>query len=148
MWLPAAGGRGVGAYRFMNNLTDARSIVKDQLVIVKRKHTWVMSCIYIGTFGSFIGYSAAFPLLLKTQFPEITVAIAFLGPLVGSLSGRSAGCWRTDGGAKVTFWNFVAMGAATIGVMYFVEINSFPGSSRCSWCCSSRPASATARPTG
>src|SRR3954454_14653748 len=75
----------IGASLFMNNLTDARSSVKDQLVIVKRKHTWIISYIYIGTFGSFIGYSAAFPLLLKTQFPEITVAIAFLGPLVGSV---------------------------------------------------------------
>ena len=45
-----------------------------------------MSFIYIGTFGSFIGYSAAFPLLIKTQFPAVTIAIAFLGPLVGSLS--------------------------------------------------------------
>ena len=45
-----------------------------------------MSYIYIGTFGSFIGYSAAFPLLIKTQFPAITSRIAFLGPLVGSLS--------------------------------------------------------------
>ena len=85
MWLLPLTVAVIGAYFFMNNLTDARSTFKDQLVIVKRKHTWVMSYIYIGTFGSFIGYSAAFPLLLKTQFPEITVAIAFLGPLVGSL---------------------------------------------------------------
>src|SRR3954470_14324074 len=78
--------------------------------------------------GSFIGYSAAFPLLLKTQFPEITVAIAFLGPLVGSLI-RPVGGLLADriGGAKVTFWNFVAMGAATIGVMYFIEVKSFAG---------------------
>lgn len=118
----------IGAYFFMNNLTDARSSFKDQLVIVKRKHTWVMSYIYIGTFGSFIGYSAAFPLLLKTQFPEITVAIAFLGPLVGSLI-RPVGGLLADrlGGARVTFWNFVAMAAATVGVMYFVEIKSFAG---------------------
>jgi MFS transporter, NNP family, nitrate/nitrite transporter len=128
MWLLPLIVAVIGAYLFMNNLTDARSSVKDQLVIVKRKHTWVMSYIYIGTFGSFIGYSAAFPLLLKTQFPEITVAIAFLGPLVGSLI-RPVGGLLADkiGGAKVTFWNFVAMGAATIGVMYFIEIKSFAG---------------------
>jgi NNP family nitrate/nitrite transporter-like MFS transporter len=87
-----------------------------------------MSYIYIGTFGSFIGYSAAFPLLIKTQFPEVTVAIAFLGPLVGSLS-RPLGGLLADkvGGAIVTFWNFIAMGAATIGVMYFVDIKDFAG---------------------
>jgi MFS transporter, NNP family, nitrate/nitrite transporter len=116
------------AYRYMNNLTEARSSFKDQLVIVRRKHTWVMSWIYIGTFGSFIGYSAAFPLLIKTQFPAITVGVAFLGPLVGSIS-RPFGGLLADriGGAKVTFWNFVAMGVATIGVIYFIDIKSFPG---------------------
>jgi NNP family nitrate/nitrite transporter-like MFS transporter len=116
------------AYRYMNNLTEARSSFKDQLVIVRRKHTWVMSWIYIGTFGSFIGYSAAFPLLIKTQFPAITVGVAFLGPLVGSIS-RPFGGLLADriGGAKVTFWNFVAMGVATIGVIYFIDTKSFPG---------------------
>jgi NNP family nitrate/nitrite transporter-like MFS transporter len=128
MWLPPLTIAVIGAYFFMNNLTDAKSRFKDQLAILKRKHTWVMSYIYIGTFGSFIGYSAAFPLLLKTQFPTITVAIAFLGPLVGSLI-RPVGGLLADkiGGAKVTFWNFIAMGAATTGVMYFVEIKSFAG---------------------
>jgi NNP family nitrate/nitrite transporter-like MFS transporter len=118
----------IGAFFFMNNLTSARSTFKDQLAIVGRKHTWIMSYIYIGTFGSFIGYSAAFPLLIKTQFPAVTVAIAFLGPLVGSLS-RPLGGLLADkiGGAKVTFWNFIAMSAATIGVMYFVDIKGFAG---------------------
>ena len=128
MWLLPLTVAVIGAFFFMNNLTSARSSFKDQFVIVKRKHTWVMSYIYIGTFGSFIGYSAAFPLLIKTQFPAVTVGIAFLGPLVGSLS-RPLGGWLADkiGGANVTFWNFIAMGAATIGVMYFVDIKDFAG---------------------
>jgi NNP family nitrate/nitrite transporter-like MFS transporter len=128
MWLPLIALAVYGAYRYMNNLTSARSTFKDQLVIVTRKHTWVMSYIYIGTFGSFIGYSAAFPLLLKTQFPQITVAIAFLGPLVGSLV-RPFGGWLADrlGGAQVTFWNFIVMAVATAGVMYFIDIKSFAG---------------------
>ena len=128
MWLLPLAIAVIGACLYMNNLTEARSSFKDQLVIVKRKHTWVMSYLYIGTFGSFIGYSAAFPLLIKTQFPEVTVGIAFLGPLVGSLS-RPLGGLLADkiGGARVTFWNFVAMGAATLGVMYFVDITGFAG---------------------
>ncbi len=128
MWLPLIALALYGAVRHMNNLTSARSTFRDQLVIVTRKHTWVMSYIYIGTFGSFIGYSAAFPLLLKTQFPQITVAIAFLGPLVGSLS-RPFGGWLADrlGGAQVTFWNFIVMAIATVGVMYFINIRSFEG---------------------
>jgi NNP family nitrate/nitrite transporter-like MFS transporter len=128
MWLLPLVIAVAGAALFMNNLTSARSTFKDQLAIVGCKHTWIMSYIYIGTFGSFIGYSAAFPLLMKTQFPEVTVAIAFLGPLVGSLS-RPLGGLLADkvGGAIVTFWNFIAMGAATIGVMYFVDIKDFAG---------------------
>src|SRR5689334_12423608 len=117
-----------GAIFFMNNLTTAKSSIKNQLAIVKRKHTWIMSYIYIGTFGSFIGYSAAFPLLIKTQFPAVTISIAFLGPLVGSLS-RPLGGLLADkiGGAIMTFWNFIAMGAATIGVLYFVGNKDFAG---------------------
>lgn len=128
MWLLPLVIAVIGATFFMNNLTTARSSFKDQLAIVGRKHTWIMSYIYIGTFGSFIGYSAAFPLLLKTQFPEVTIGIAFLGPLVGSLS-RPLGGLLADkvGGAIITFWNFIAMGSATIGVMYFVEIKDFAG---------------------
>ena len=112
----------------MNNLTTAKSSFKDQLAIIKRKHTWIMAFIYIGTFGSFIGYSAAFPLLIKTQFPAVTIAIAFLGPLVGSLS-RPLGGLLADkiGGAIITFWNFIAMAAATIGVIYFVGNKDFTG---------------------
>src|SRR6202034_265034 len=128
MWLPLVAIAVYGAARYMNNLSNARSTFKDQLALTGRQHTWVMSWLYIGTFGSFIGCSAAFPLLIKTQFPAITVAVAFLGPLVGSVA-RPLGGLLADkiGGAKVTFWNFIAMGAATIGVMYFVDIKDFIG---------------------
>ncbi len=128
MWLPPIAIAVFGAHRYMDNLTSARSTLKDQLIITGRKHTWVMSWLYIGTFGSFIGYSAAFPLLLKTQFPEVTANLAFLGPLVGSVA-RPLGGLLADriGGARVTFWNFVAMGAATAGVMYSGEARSFAG---------------------
>jgi NNP family nitrate/nitrite transporter-like MFS transporter len=128
MWLLPLVVAVIGAVFFMNNLTSAKSTFKDQLAITKNKHTWIMSFIYIGTFGSFIGYSAAFPLLIKTQFPAVTIVVAFLGPLVGSLS-RPLGGLLADkvGGAIVTFWNFIAMGAATIGVLYFVGTKDFTG---------------------
>ena len=128
MWLPLIAIAVFGASRYMNNLSAARSPFQNQLVITRRKHTWVMSWLYVGTFGSFIGYSAAFPLLIKTQFPAVTISVAFLGPLVGSVA-RPLGGLLADkiGGARVTFWNFVAMGGATIGVMYYVDIKSFAG---------------------
>jgi NNP family nitrate/nitrite transporter-like MFS transporter len=128
MWLPLIAVAAVGAARYMDNLTSAKSNFVDQLVITRRKHTWVMSWLYIGTFGSFIGYSAAFPLLMKTQFPEVTASLAFLGPLVGSVA-RPLGGLLADriGGARVTFWNFAAMGAATLGVMHYVDAKNFAG---------------------
>jgi MFS transporter, NNP family, nitrate/nitrite transporter len=128
MWLPLIALAIYGASRYMNNLATARSTFRDQLIVTRRKHTWVMSWLYIGTFGSFIGYSAAFPLLIKTEFPAIAISVAFLGPLVGSVA-RPLGGLLADriGGARVTFWNFVAMGGATIGVMHCVDARSFAG---------------------
>jgi NNP family nitrate/nitrite transporter-like MFS transporter len=127
MWLPFITLAAVGAYKFMDNLSSARSTFKDQLLITRNKHTWIMSLLYIGTFGSFIGYAAAFPLLLKTQFPEITTNLAFLGALVGSVA-RPLGGKLADvvGGARITWWNFVCMGLATIGVMLALQAHSFP----------------------
>jgi NNP family nitrate/nitrite transporter-like MFS transporter len=86
-----------------------------------------MSWLYIGTFGSFVGFSAAFPLLLKTQFPEASASLAFLGPLVGSIA-RPIGGRLSDrlGGARLTYWNFVAMTLVALCMMWALSIKSFP----------------------
>jgi NNP family nitrate/nitrite transporter-like MFS transporter len=127
-WMPLIAVAVVGAALFMNNLSSARSTFKDQVVVTRRRHTWVMAWLYIGTFGSFIGYSAAFPLLIKTQFPAVTMNLAFLGALVGSLA-RPLGGKLADrvGGARVTLFNFVAMGLATLGVIFCLRAHSFGG---------------------
>lgn len=129
MWLPLIALAAIGAASFMNNLSSARSNFKDQLAITRRGHTWIMSFLYIGTFGSFVGFSAAFPLLLKTQFPEVTANLAFLGPLVGSLA-RPLGGRLADriGGARVTFWNFLAMTVASAALLSALDaknLNAF-----------------------
>ncbi|TPW17683.1 MAG: MFS transporter, NNP family, nitrate/nitrite transporter, partial [bacterium] len=85
--------------------------------------------LYLGTFGSFIGYSAAFPRLIKSIFEGVDpLQFAFLGPLVGALA-RPVGGWMSDrwGGARVTFWNFLAMMAAAGGVIHFVGTREFTG---------------------
>ncbi|WP_321163491.1 MULTISPECIES: MFS transporter [unclassified Nocardioides] len=119
----------VCAWFFMNNLAAARSKPREQLAVVKYKHTWVMSFLYIGTFGSFIGYSAAMPLLIKLNFwvPTADGAgaginfayYAFLGALVGSVA-RPFGGWLADkyGGARVTLFTFGAMIAGTLAVLW------------------------------
>jgi MFS transporter, NNP family, nitrate/nitrite transporter len=132
MWLPFIVIATIGAFFFMDNLSSAKSNFGDQVAVAKRRHTWVMSFLYIGTFGSFVGYSAAFPLLLKTQFPGVTASLAFLGPLVGSIA-RPIGGWVADkvGGSRVTFWNFIAMGVASLGVVSFVQQRAFGGFLAC-----------------
>jgi NNP family nitrate/nitrite transporter-like MFS transporter len=128
MWMPLIAVAAVGAFTRMDNLASARSTFSRQAAILRSKHTWIVSLLYIGTFGSFVGYSAAFPLLLKTQFPEVHANLAFLGPLVGSLA-RPVGGKMADrlGGAKVTLVTFFVMTTVTLGLVYFTHARSFAG---------------------
>ncbi|WP_166237789.1 NarK family nitrate/nitrite MFS transporter [Paenibacillus turpanensis] len=117
------------AYFGMNNLASAKSSFREQAVVFKNKHTWIMSWLYTMCFGSFIGYSAAFPLLIKTSFEGINpLTYAFIGPLLGALI-RPVGGWLSDklGGAKVTFWDIIVMLGATVGVIYFLSVHHFTG---------------------
>jgi len=120
----------VAAWFGMNDLASANASFAEQAVIFKRKHNWLMCWLYVGTFGSFIGYSAGFPLLIKSQFPDVNpLQYAFLGPLIGALA-RVAGGWVSDklGGAIVTFWTFIVMIVAVIGVIYFLPAAGSAGS--------------------
>jgi NNP family nitrate/nitrite transporter-like MFS transporter len=128
-WMPLIVLSAICAYLFMNNLNVSQASPKEQAPIVKRKHTWVMSYLYIGTFGSFIGYSASFPLLITNQFPEhVAPWFAAVGPIVGSLI-RPVGGWLSDkfGGARVTFWTFAVMIGAVAAVLHFLAARSFGG---------------------
>lgn len=129
VWIPFLVVCLLAAWFGMNDLASAKSSFKEQSVIFRYKHTWIMCWLYIGTFGSFIGYSAGFAMLMKTQFTGIDpMAYAFLGPLVGALV-RPVGGWLSDkiGGARVTFWNFIVMIAAVFGVLYFLPQNGEGG---------------------
>jgi NNP family nitrate/nitrite transporter-like MFS transporter len=121
-WVPFIIASTLAAWFGMNDLADAKASFADQAVIFKRSHTWLMSLLYTGTFGSFIGYSAGFPLLIKSQFPGIDpLDYAWLGPFVGALI-RPVGGWLADklGGARVTFWNFIVMILGVVAVLYFL----------------------------
>ncbi|MFF9491837.1 nitrate/nitrite transporter [Streptomyces flaveolus] len=105
------------AARFMDNLASVRNDTGAAKHAARDAHTWIMSVLYIGTFGSFIGYSFAFGQVLQTQFgrtPLQAAYLTFIGPLLGSLirplGGRLADRY---GGARITLGNFVAMAAAT-----------------------------------
>ncbi len=112
---------------------EMKESLSAQFAIFDNKHNWIMTIIYTMTFGSFIGYSAAFPKLIQDVFgtlPDGSInphapnpfAYAWLGPLVGSLI-RPVGGWLSDkvhSGSKVTHWTTIAMIAAALGVAYFV----------------------------
>src|SRR6056297_2556235 len=92
-----------------------------------------MCILYTGTFGSFIAYSAGFPLLTRLAFPDVNALnYVFLGPLVGALSRAGTG-WISDkfGGGRVTFWTFALMIVATFGVITFLGLGSFIGFFAC-----------------
>jgi len=115
----------IAAFFGMNNLPNTDSSISEHIIVLKNKHTWLMTNLYIVGFGSFIGFSATFPLLVKNEFLEVNVFhYAFLGPLVGALA-RPIGGWMADkfGGAIVTFWDTVVMIFAAIGALYFLEAN-------------------------
>lgn len=122
IWVPLILLCAIAAWFGMNDIASAKASLKNQVVIFKRKHNWIMCWLYLGTFGSFIGYSAGFALLTKTLFPEVNpLTYAFLGPLVGSLA-RVAGGFLSDrfGGGRVTLATFLVMLAAVGGVLYFL----------------------------
>ncbi|MCC7705572.1 NarK family nitrate/nitrite MFS transporter [Janthinobacterium sp. GW460P] len=130
IWVPFIALSTLLAWFGMNDLASAKASFSEQAVIFKRKHNWLMCWLYTGTFGSFIGYSAAFPLLIKIQFPDVNpLDYAFLGPLVGALA-RVAGGVISDklGGARVTLWSFLLMIGAVLGVLYFMPQNGIGGS--------------------
>ncbi|MFJ9772390.1 nitrate/nitrite transporter [Kitasatospora sp. NPDC101157] len=123
-----------GAWWRMDNLPVASSGEGGALREVARDpYGWAVSTLYIGTFGSFIGFGFAFGQVLQVQFhdrfdtPVKAAALTFLGPLLGSLL-RPVGGRLADryGGAKVTLATFAAMGAGTAVVLTASRAGSLP----------------------
>ncbi|MEB5922552.1 NarK family nitrate/nitrite MFS transporter [Franconibacter daqui] len=114
----------VAAWFGMNDLATSKASLREQLPVLKRGHLWIMSLLYLATFGSFIGFSAGFAMLSKTQFPQVDILhFAFFGPLMGALA-RSAGGAISDrlGGTRVTLVNFILM--AIFSALLFLTLPS------------------------
>jgi len=136
MWMPFIVIAAVGAWLYMDSLTQARADTSSYVKALRHGQTWIMSILYIGTFGSFIGYSFALPLVIKNTFPEFLAAnpfiaeylagLGFVGALVGSVS-RPLGGWLSDrvGGARVTLACFIGMGLFTTLAITGVNAHSF-----------------------
>ena len=124
VWVPFLAVFTLAAWFGMNELATSKASLRAQLPVLKRKHLWIMSFLYLATFGSFIGFSAGFAMLSTTQFPEVNILhFAFCGPLVGALA-RSAGGAISDrlGGTRVTLVNFVLM--AVFSALLFLTLPS------------------------
>ena len=128
IWVPFIALSALASWFGLNDVEAAQASFAEQSVIFQRKHTWIMCWLYTGTFGSFIGYSAGFPLLAQSEFPQVNaLQFAFLGPLLGALS-RSGTGWVADryGGGRVTLVVFVAAIVGVLGVLYGLRGGSFP----------------------
>jgi NNP family nitrate/nitrite transporter-like MFS transporter len=118
---------------YMDNLSQARGEKRAVRAAAREGHTWIMSLLYIGTFGSFIGFGFAFGQVLQVQFhdqfgtPIKAAYLTFLGPLLGSLIRPLGGALADRlGGARVTFVNFIAMAVATGVVLLAAQQLSLP----------------------
>jgi NNP family nitrate/nitrite transporter-like MFS transporter len=124
VWVPFIIVAALAAWFGMNDIASAKASFAEQTVIFQRKHNWIMCLLYTGTFGSFIGYSAGFPLLMQQQYPEVNpLHFAFLGPLVGSLA-RSASGGLADrvGGGRVTLGVFAVLILGVALLLFFLSL--------------------------
>jgi MFS transporter, NNP family, nitrate/nitrite transporter len=138
VWAPLVLIAAFCAWRWMDNLAVARQSAREQFEVVRRPHAWVMSFLYVGTFGSFLGLSAAFPAVMAFMFPAdqkfhafgsgLLLPVAFLGPLIGSLA-RPAGGWIADriGGAVVTTIVFALMACGAFATITATKHHSLGG---------------------
>ncbi len=136
VWIPFILLGGLLAWIFLRSV-PVRASFRQQLDIFGNKHTWLMTSLYVMTFGSFSGFAATFPLLIQKvygsdrfeQAPD-PLAYAFLGPLIGAASrvlfGPISDRW---GGARVTQISGIGLVACALGVAQFTDptsLDQFP----------------------
>ena len=115
------------AWTKMDNLTEAKNDKGALRDVARHRHTWVIAFLYIGTFGSFIGFGFAFGQVLAAAGAERPIDYIWLGALAGSLirpvGGALADRYR---GSVVTFWTFLAMTGAALFVLWAARSDSIP----------------------
>jgi NNP family nitrate/nitrite transporter-like MFS transporter len=120
---------GIAAWVMLRSV-PVRANFREQLDIFRDRHAFYMTLLYIMTFGSFSGFSATFPLLIKQLYSGLPggpdpLAYAFLGPLVGSIARVAAGPISDRfGGARVTHWSGIGLLASAVAVTFFVQPTS------------------------
>ncbi|MEY9872227.1 NNP family nitrate/nitrite transporter-like MFS transporter [Streptacidiphilus sp. MAP12-33] len=126
LWIPLLVIMALLAWFLMNDLKVAAAPFSQQKIIFRRKHNWLMTVLYVGTFGSFIGFASALPNLINNTFTNYSATTyAWIGPFLGAMF-RWVGGWISDkvGGARCTIISFIGMAASLI-----VVINAVPSGS-------------------
>ncbi|CAM3902092.1 MFS transporter [Roseateles saccharophilus] len=130
VWLPLIAAASLLAWLGMDDLPGDGVGLAEQAQLFTRRHSWLMSWLYLGSFGSFIGFAAAYPLLLRSQFPGLEAAqqLAWIGPLLGAMV-RPLGGWAADdfGGARISLACFAAMALGVGGVVASLGLNGAGG---------------------
>lgn len=135
VWIPFVVVGAIAAWCLLRSVPVHASFWQ-QTDIFKNKHTWVMTSLYIMTFGSFSGFAAIFPLLISKLFGQFenapdALTYAFLGPLVGSVARVLFGPVSDRfGGARVTQISGIGMLACALAVTGFTKpdsLSAFPG---------------------
>ncbi|WP_244291219.1 MFS transporter [Streptomyces subrutilus] len=132
VWVPVLIVLAAVAWFGQNDLKVAAAPFSQQKIIFRRKHNWLMTWLYVGTFGSFIGFAAGLPLLIKNNFEAQgyhATTYAWIGPFIGAFM-RWAGGWLSDkmGGARVTMLSFVGMAASLVVVIFALPHSGDQGS--------------------
>ena len=120
VWLPLLAASSLAAWWGMDDLPTRGVGMAEQAQLFTRRHSWLMSWLYLGSFGSFIGFAAAYPLLLQSQFADFGQAqqLAWLGPLLGALARPLGGCAADRlGGARISLACFGALALGSVGVL-------------------------------
>lgn len=134
VWIPLILVSAWGARRFMHNLSNAKGDFAGAAAALREPHLWILAVLYIGTFGSFIGFTAVFPKLIADSFAgsstldigAAAISLAFLGPLVGSLARPVGGRFADRfGGAQMTIASFVVMVGAAMAVVCTMPLENF-----------------------
>ncbi len=134
MWivLPITIGLAMVLLKFLSP-SEIKGNLQNQFKIFNNKHNWIMTVLYVMTFGSFIGFAGAFPKLIQDVFGYLPsgavnpnapnpLAWAWIGPFLGAVI-RPAGGWLSDkinSGSRVTQWSTVLQILSAIGVAYFI----------------------------
>ena len=133
VWVPLIAVAALLAWLRRGDVVNTEAGFARQAVIITRKPTWLMCWLVLGGLGSYIGWSAAVPLLVQHQFPQVDLLhFVWLGPLLGALL-RPVGGWLADrhGAARIGLLSFVALALATAAVLHFLpgagQGGSLPG---------------------